>query len=136
MLDTVNAFRAQTRICGGYGAFPPVPALSWSCELEDAARGHSMDMANNDFFSHTGTGGTSAGDRATAAGYSWSAWGENIAAGLGYSSVAAVVQGWADSPGHCRNMMQSTFTELGAAKHSNPASTYNLYWTQAFGRPR
>ena len=134
MLNAVNDFRSQTRVCGALGSFPAVPALSWDCKLEAAALGHSMDMANKDFFSHTGTGGTSPGDRATAAGYRWSAWGENIAAG--YGSVGAVMDGWISSQGHCANMMSPNFTELGAAKFTNPSSTYRIYWTQAFGRPR
>ena len=110
------------------------PALTWNCELETAARGHSMDMANNNFFSHTGSDNSSAGDRISREGYRWSAWGENIAAG--YSSVSAVMNGWINSQGHCSNLMSSSFTELGAAKFINNASTYRIYWTQAFGRPR
>lgn len=136
MLDAVNAFRAQTRECGSRGSFPAVPALSWSCGLETAALAHSMDMANNNFFSHTGSTGLSAGDRATQAGYIWSAWGENIAAGIPLSSVSAVMQGWIDSPGHCANLMGASFSNFGAAKYSNGSSTYNVYWTQVFGRPR
>ena len=136
MLDTVNAVRAQARVCGSYGSQPAVAPLAWSCKLESAAFGHSRDMADNNFFSHTGTGGTSVGTRATNAGYSWSTVGENIAAGISYSSVGAVVQAWVNSPGHCANLMRSSFTELGAAKFSNSSSTYNVYWTQVFGRPR
>jgi uncharacterized protein YkwD len=136
MLDTVNAVRAQARVCGSYGSRPAVAPLAWSCELKAAALGHSMDMANNNFFSHTGTGGTSAGTRATNAGYSWSTWGENIAAGLSLSSVGAVVNSWVESPGHCANLMRSSFTELGAAKFSNSSSSYRVYWTQVFGKPR
>lgn len=136
MLDAVNAFRAGARECGSYGAFNAVPALSWSCELEAAALSHSADMANNNFFSHTGADGSSAGDRATAAGYSWSAWGENIAAGSAYQSVGAVLQGWIDSPGHCANLMNASVSNLGAARYSNSSSTYGVYWTQVFGRPR
>jgi uncharacterized protein YkwD len=134
MLDAVNAFRAGPRSCGAQGTFAPAPALSWSCELATAALNHSTDMASNNFFSHTGSDGSSAGDRATRAGYAWSAWGENIAAG--YTSVSTVMQGWIDSPGHCANLMAPTFTELGAAGYTNPDSTYGTYWTQAFGRPR
>jgi uncharacterized protein YkwD len=93
-------------------------------------------MANNNFFSHTGSDGQSVGYRATQAGYTWSAVGENIAAGIPYSAVGAVMQGWIDSPGHCANLMRSNYTELGAAKASNPSSTYVIYWTQVFGRPR
>jgi len=62
--------------------------------------------------------------------------GENIAAGLSLSSVSAVVQAWVGSPGHCANLMRSNYTEIGASKFSNPASNYNVYWTQVFGRPR
>lgn len=136
MLDAVNATRAQARVCGGQGSFPAVSPLSWSCELEGAALGHSMDMANNNFFSHTGSTGQSVGTRATQAGYTWSSVGENIAAGLSLSSVGSVVQAWIDSPGHCANLMRSNYTQLGASKFSNLSSTYSVYWTQVFGRPR
>lgn len=136
MLDAVNATRAQARECGSYGSFPAVPPLAWSCPLEAAAQGHSTDMATNNFFSHTGSNGSSVGDRASSAGYSWTAIGENIAAGTSYSAVGAVVQGWIDSPGHCANLMRSSYKELGAAKVSNPSSTYTVYWTQVFGKSR
>lgn len=136
MLDTVNATRAQARTCGSYGAFPVAAPLAWRCELQAAALAHSADMANNDFFSHTSLNGDTVGDRVTRAGYAWSSVGENIAAGVSLSSVAAVVQAWLGSPGHCANMMSSGFTQLGAAKYGNAASTYNVYWTQVFGKPR
>jgi len=136
MLDAVNAFRSQSRSCGSQGSFPAAQLVSWSCKLKTAALGHSMDMADNDFFSHTGSNGQSPGYRATQAGYIWSTYGENIAAGIPLSSVSAVMQGWIDSPGHCANLMGPNFTNLGAAKYNNPASTYNIYWTQMFGKPR
>jgi uncharacterized protein YkwD len=133
MLNAVNNARAQARDCGAQ-SFSAVPALTWNCNLEAAALGHSKDMANNNYFSHTGANGSSPGDRISQAGYSWSTYGENIAAGSGYSAASAVVQGWLDSPGHCSNIMGGNFTNLGAAKYSNPSSTYGLYWTQVFGR--
>ncbi len=136
MLALVNEFRSQTRSCGSLGNFSPAPALSWDCSLKSAALSHSMDMASNDFFSHTGSTGSSAGDRASQAGYSWSFWGENIAAGTPLSSPSVALQGWIDSPGHCANLMEPNFTHLGAAKFSNVQSTYDVYWTQVFGRPR
>jgi len=132
MLDAVNSFRAQPRSCGSsdHAAAPP---LTWNCKLESAAAAHSTDMASNDFFSHTGSSGSTVGTRVTAAGYSWSTVGENIAAG--YTSVSAVIQGWIDSPGHCANMMNSSFQNLGSAKVSNTSSQYRVYWTQVLGRP-
>ena len=134
MLEAVNAFRAQPRVCGSRGSFTAAPPLTWDCKLEAAALVHSQDMANNNFFSHTGSGGQSPGDRISQAGYGWSTYGENIAAGVPLSSVSAAMQAWIDSPGHCANLMAPNFTNLGAAKFSNAASTYNVYWTQVFGR--
>lgn len=134
MLDAVNAFRSQSRTCGARGTFPAVGALSWNCQLETAAFNHSRDMANNNFFSHSGSDGSSAGDRATRAGYSWWTWGENIAAG--YPSVSTVMQGWIDSDGHCANMMNANFSNLGAARFVDSGSTYGTYWTQVFGSSR
>ena len=43
-----------------------------------AAQGHALDMATHDFVSHTGSDGSSAGERIAAAGYS-DGWGENVA---------------------------------------------------------
>jgi len=136
MLAAVNDFRSQRRDCGSSGTFAAAPALSWSCSLEEAAILHSMDMANNNFFSHTGTGNTSAADRAGRAGYGWSALGENIAAGTALSSAVAAVQGWISSPPHCANLMEPLFIHLGAGKYSTTTSAYGVYWTQVFGRPR
>lgn len=133
MLDAVNSFRAQARTCGT-STYPAAASLAWNCKLESAALNHSMDMANNNFFSHSGSNNSTVSTRVTDAGYSWSAVGENIAAG--YASIASVMQGWIDSPGHCANMMNSNFQNLGSTKVSNASSQYGVYWTQVFGRPR
>ena len=53
MLAAVNAARAQARDCGGQ-MMPAVPALTWDYSLEQAAFVHSSNMANYNFFSHTG----------------------------------------------------------------------------------
>ena len=73
VLDLVN----QQRGLHGLGT------LLADDRLRAAARAHAMDMAQNDFFSHTGSGGSSVADRATATGYLWTTVGENIAAGQG-----------------------------------------------------
>ncbi len=64
-------------------------------------------MKTNNYFSHTGLNGSTAGQRITAAGYTWSAYGENIA--NGYSSEQAVINGWLGSEGHCKNIMSAEF---------------------------
>jgi uncharacterized protein YkwD len=112
---------------------PAVAQLSWSCQLQNAAQAHSSDMAKNNFFSHTGSDGLSVSDRVTASGYSWRSVGENIAAGQ--TTITRVMTGWLDSPGHCRNIMSSSFTEFGSALVTNTVSDYSLYWTQVFASP-
>jgi len=51
--------------------------------LQTAARGHSQDMACNDFFGHTGSDGSTPWDRAVRAGYNPTFIGENLYMGSG-----------------------------------------------------
>jgi uncharacterized protein YkwD len=86
-------------------------------------------MATNRFLDHTGSDGSTPGERITREGYPWVAYGENIA--VGYPTVSAVIQGWLLSEGHCRNIMTREFTEIGAGYaigqySGNPAARY---WT-------
>ncbi|MEX2366451.1 MAG: CAP domain-containing protein [Pseudohongiellaceae bacterium] len=73
-------------------------------------------------------------DRVTATGYTWSAVGENIAAG--YSSVEEVMQGWLKSPGHCRNIMSDQFSEFGVSRVDVSDADFPSYWTQVFATQR
>jgi uncharacterized protein YkwD len=108
--------------------FAPVDPLVWNTLTEQAAQRHSDDMANNDFFSHTGSDGTTVGDRLTATGYVWRTVGENIAAG--FFSAESVVQGWLDSDGHCANIMNANFREMAIAKTERSGTQFTVYWTQ------
>lgn len=132
MLRLVNAARAAGARCGSRGSFAPATALTWNDDLTEAATGHSTDMATKNYFSHTGSSGSGAGDRITAAGYPWRTYGENIAAG--YGSVQAVVDGWMGSDGHCANIMHGAFREIGVAcVPGTSGSTYGNYWTMNLG---
>lgn len=97
--------------------------------LRDAARGHSRDMATNDYFSHTAPDGRSPFDRMRAAGYPDPA-AENIA--MGYRTPADVVAGWMDSDGHRRNLLDCSYRATGVGLHHGPHG--RPYWTQVFGR--
>jgi uncharacterized protein YkwD len=131
----VNQHRAAGASCGDRGTFPAVAALAWNDPLTQASLVHSDDMMSNNFFSHTGSNGASAGDRATAAGYVWQTWGENIAAGQ--PTVASVVQAWMNSPGHCANIMNASMRDIGLACVSGgAANTYRTYWTMTLGAAR
>lgn len=130
MLNQVNAARSQEWNCGST-PYASVAALKWDCKLQQASAGHSIDMADNNFFSHTGSNGLDPGFRIEKQGYQAQTWGENIAAG--YVNIESAMTGWLQSPGHCRNIMDPNFTDLGMASAENPDSDFRIYWTQAFG---
>jgi len=134
ILDAVNAARAVPRSCGeqAFGAAPPV---AWNKALGAAALAHSRDMAARRHFGHEGSDGSMVASRATRAGYNWRLVGENIAAGQ--TSAAEAVAGWLDSPGHCANLMNPAFTEMGAGYEISRARMPGFaYWTQVFALPR
>lgn len=133
MLEYVNAARMQGRECGSE-YFPPVEPLVYNCPIEAAATKHSRDMAGNNFFSHVGSDGLRVGGRVTETGYEWSVVGENIAAG--FDDIESVMTGWLDSPGHCRNIMDSRFTGASVFRVDTRTADYRNYWTQVFARPR
>ena len=99
--------------------------------LTVAARRHSQDMAQNNFLSHTGSDGSSPWDRMRDAGYRLMQGGENVAAG--YSTPAAVVNGWMSSPGHRANMLSPNFCDLGVGYAYENQSIYRYYWTLGLG---
>ena len=115
LLDLVN----KARTSGCY-----LDNLVWNNKLEQAAQNHSDDMNENDFFSHTGSNGSSFMDRIFATGYDCNSCGENIA--KGYATEKAVINAWLKSEGHCKNIMNANFTEMGVA-------TSGSYWTQVLG---
>ncbi len=131
MLTRVNQARAVARQCGTT-AFSATTPLQWGCLLEEAAFYHSVDMATHNFMGHIGSDGSTVRSRVENTGYPWQRLGENVAAG--YTTVATVMQGWLDSPGHCSNIMNPDFTEFGAAFARNASSDFGIYWTQVFAR--
>lgn len=133
MLNRINQARAVSRSCGGtfYQAVAP---LTWNSKLFEASAGHALDMASNNYFSHNSLDGRTFSQRITAAGYAWTAAGENIAAGP--TGIEQVMNGWLQSPGHCANIMNGTYTEVGVACVKNDASTYRTYWVMDLGRPK
>ncbi|MER6329650.1 CAP domain-containing protein [Streptomyces sp. NPDC001034] len=119
IVQLVNAERAKA------GCRP----LTLDAKLTEAAQEHSADMAAHQNMSHTGSDGSDPGTRITRAGYTWSAYGENVA--YGYSTAAEVMAGWMSSPGHRANILDCGFQEIGVGL-AQPGS----YWTQDFGTAR
>ncbi|AFY20247.1 CAP domain-containing protein [Pseudomonas sp. UW4] len=130
LLAELNTARTQPRQCGTQ-SFAAAPALAWNATLASAAEGNSRSMANNNYFDHKDRDGRTPGDRAELAGYNFQQIGENIAAGQ--DTAHKVVEGWLSSPGHCANLMNPQFRELGAAYATDPKSDAGIYWTAMFG---
>jgi uncharacterized protein YkwD len=124
MLDQVNAVRARGCKCPDGLFYQPAPALKWNDRLAIAAKAHANDMADQDYFSHVSKDGANFTDRVSRAGYDWQTVAENIA--YGHRDTREVVQAWVHSNGHCQNIMNPHFLELGAAKVGS-------YWVQELG---
>jgi uncharacterized protein YkwD len=119
-MDLVNQQRASNNL-------PPFKA---SAALGTAARNHSVDMAQQNFMSHTGSNGSSPWDRILAAGYDYTSAAENV--GAGYPTAADMVTGWMNSAGHRANIL-STECDMGVGYAYNAQSTYGHYWTLDLG---
>ncbi len=158
MLDEVNRNRASgadcepgvccsDHVCGGSPCqtdsdcqsgqtcgdpHPAVPPLEMNEIARVAARLHSLDMTERNYFEHDNLDGLDPFDRMENAGYEgpWP-WGENIQAGSdsGEDAVASLMT----SPGHCRNIMDPEYKVVGLGYAYGETADYGHYWTQCFG---
>jgi uncharacterized protein YkwD len=107
MLVLVNAYRDE------HGLAP----LQSSTALMRAARDHSRDMAENDYFDHTSPDGEAFSQRLTRFGFRWTSAGETIAQASGLSSSTAAATSavtlWRQSPPHNRILLTGSFRSVG-----------------------
>lgn len=130
ILALVNEVRAQGANCGSKGNFGPAGPLTMNPALRCAARMHSKDMSDRNFFDHTNPDGESPWVRMGKAGYGgYSNAGENIAAGS--ANAAGTMNQWMNSDGHCANIMNPAFQHIGVGYH--PGGQWGHLWTQVFG---
>jgi uncharacterized protein YkwD len=112
--------------------------------LQQAAQGHSEDMALGDYFEHVGPGGNTPLRRIRASGYIPSprdgyAIGENIAWGtFSLATPQAIVAAWMASPEHRANILEARYrdTAVGvwpAAPASLAEGQSGAVYTQDFG---
>jgi uncharacterized protein YkwD len=132
-LQLVNEVRARGARCGER-SFAPAPPVRLSGTLAGVAFGHANDMARHNYFEHEDLAGHSPADRVRAVGYPEKLVGENIA--YGPKSAEEVVQGWLDSPGHCENIMDPRFAEMGIAYAAGQSSRRGLFWVQLLVAPK
>jgi uncharacterized protein YkwD len=145
----VNKARSVQQSCGSKGTFESAKALTWNDSLYESAYEHSVDLSTTNTFSHLGSGeesditGAKLGKKSTfkerieAQGYThYSAIGENVGAGTDTDSAKKVVAQLMESDGHCANIMNPEYAELGMAMSKNANADYVYYWTQNFGTAR
>jgi uncharacterized protein YkwD len=125
MRDAVLCLINEQRSAAG------LPKLIASDKLDRSAQGWTDSMVDSDEFTH----GSAFMDRISATGFDWTTVGENIA--TGYETPASVVRAWMHSPGHCANILDPSYREVGtgvSARRIPRASTVLGTWTQDFGR--
>ncbi len=128
VVELVNAQRWAN------GQLPPYKRVS---ALDAAARYHSVDLGQDNYFEHDSYDRSSGSLVFTCywynrvAAYYKSTTGENIAAG--YATPASVMDGWMNSSGHRANILSTVSWEIGVG-YASGSGSYGVYWTQDFGR--
>ena len=106
-----------------------LPALKASPLLNRSAQGWTNVMVSSDQFTH----GANFAGRISAAGYVWRSAGENIA--TGFATPRAVVNAWMGSPGHCENILNPSYRNVGTGVSTRAVRGYATgvgTWTQDF----
>jgi uncharacterized protein YkwD len=124
IVDLTNAERSRAGL----------PVLQAEARLNQAAQLHADQLVAAGRLEHTLPGARypRLEDRIAAVGYDWRAIGENLASGQ--SSAAQAVTTWMSSPGHRANIMNTTFTEIGASIAFDGGG--RPYYVQVFGARR
>lgn len=128
-VDTNESSLAQQvlRLVNEYRAQNGKKALVLDEKLNSVALAHSIDMKNNNYFSHTNLKGQSPFDRLKNAGISYTTAGENIA--MGQKTAESVVSSWINSEGHRKNILNDSFGKMGLGAVEKGSG---YYWTQIF----
>lgn len=123
LLSQINSFRAARGL----------PTVVASDTLTSAAKWMATNMATYNYFSHTSLDGRSPFQRMSDAGYPVSStWtGEDLAAG--YTSAAAVLNGWINSPAHLAVLTNAAYHAVGIGNAYSASSSYGWYWDADFG---
>ena len=137
---------------GGKVSDDPQPPLAMNAKLIAAARKHSRDMLDRNFFGHVNPDGVGPFDRITDAGYNYRAAAENIAfhgssGALNRSGSTADLYGdlfvdtGVSGRGHRVNILGPNYTEIGIGIGTGPYTGSSgtplnaIMATQDFGAP-
>ena len=114
MANTTPAF---TTLINNFRSAQGQGALVQDAALTRAAQLHAQDMVARGYFSHeaqNGPNGRTFKQRAVAAGCAMNSGAENIA--QGQRTEAEVMNAWANSAGHRRNMLGRSYTRYGLGR--------------------
>ncbi len=118
VVQLVNQERAK------YGLKP----LTSNWEVARVARYKSQDMINKNYFDHNSPTYGTPFQMMKNFGITYKTAGENIAAGQ--TTAQAVVKAWMNSEGHRKNILSSSYTQIGVGYVKG--GSYGHYWTQMF----
>ena len=130
IIEMTNTFRHEQKL----------GAVKRNKELDTAAKLFAEYLAKTGKFAHDADG-RQPSDRGKAAGYKFCLFAENLASHLdsrGFTTpglAGAAVEGWKNSPGHRKNMVQPHVTEIGVGVARAPGSDPKFLSVQLFGRP-
>jgi len=105
--------------------------LTLSEKLTSIANTKAQDMADKNYFSHDSPTYGSPFDMLKHFGVSYTAAGENIAAGQ--KTAKEVMNSWMNSSGHRANILNKNYTQLGVGY--TQGGQYGTEWVQLFIRP-
>jgi len=107
-----------------------IEPLEYDSELFKVARIKSEDMRDQDYYAHVSPTYGAPFEMLDHYGFKYSRASENIA--RGYWTPKVVVDGWMNSEGHRKNMLDPGYNKIGVGfAYDNDGSTY---WTQLFIR--
>jgi len=121
LLSLINSQRSSAKVA----------ALRLNSQLSAAAQAHSVDQACNSFLGHTGSDGSSIGQRISAAGYSASYYEEIIAVGSPQDAISQ----WNNDAVHRDAMLDPKVTEVGIGYAFSSNSVYGGHFTVDLANP-
>ena len=123
-VEQIVALINQARVDAG------LSTLALNDQLNAAAKGHSLDMACNNFLGHTGSDGSTIGGRIVASGYSPSTYIEIIAIGTPQDAMRQ----WHEDAPHWEAVLNAGMIDFGVGYIYVANSDYGGYFTVDFGR--
>jgi hypothetical protein len=103
--------------------------------LSKVAYQKMQDLFARQYFAHESPTGESVSDLAKKNGYKYIVVGENLAMG-GFTSSKEVVDAWMNSPGHKKNILSETYSEIGIASGRGMIEGQETWMVvQSFGYP-